>query len=75
LFTPLTIGIQPPESVFQLFDKVLLLTAFGEVAFFGPAHEAVNFISTSLNKEKQSKYTSAEFLCRAFFLALGSDAF
>jgi hypothetical protein len=67
---------QPPESVYGLFDKVLLLTAFGEVAYFGPADQAVKHLSTFYNNPKPDKYTSAEFLCKlAYFRSRYAEFF
>lgn len=38
---------QPPADVFRMFDRVLLLTKLGEVAFFGPPEAALDHMTST----------------------------
>ena len=52
---------QPRSSIFRLFDSVLVLNGFGEEAYFGPAGDAVDFL-TSVGVPQTYPDNPADFL-------------
>jgi ATP-binding cassette subfamily G (WHITE) protein 2 len=55
---------QPRSSIFRLFDSLLLLNGFGEEAYFGPAADAMSFMS-SLGVSTNYPDNPADFLLDA----------
>jgi ABC-type multidrug transport system ATPase subunit len=53
---------QPPAKVFALFDKILLLNRRGELVYFGPMNQVVDFFKTKLGIKEPEMVTLPLFL-------------
>jgi ATP-binding cassette subfamily G (WHITE) protein 8 (sterolin 2) len=53
---------QPPDHIMRKFSKVLLLSKFGEIAYYGPVEKAVNYIESSEMVLPQDHFSIAEDL-------------
>ncbi|CAM9501265.1 unnamed protein product, partial [Chrysoparadoxa australica] len=65
--------LQPPEKVYSLFQKVLVLTPDGSLAYFGPAEEAVAFFEEAHGTLRPAGMTSATFLQSCMASSSGSS--
>eukprot|EP00475_Leptophrys_vorax_P043952 TRINITY_DN8630_c0_g1_i1.p1 TRINITY_DN8630_c0_g1~~TRINITY_DN8630_c0_g1_i1.p1 ORF type:complete len:671 (-),score=189.92 TRINITY_DN8630_c0_g1_i1:38-1888(-) len=55
---------QPSSDLFELFDNVLLLTDSGDLAYFGPAKEAIPFFREQCGVQGGENTNPAEFLLK-----------
>ncbi|MEE2829204.1 MAG: FHA domain-containing protein, partial [Myxococcota bacterium] len=56
---------QPSREAFELFDKLLLLTKGGKLAYFGPARQASRYFVAQTGREREATNNPADFVLDA----------